>query len=415
MKNLFDTVINFGISEGLQPHDRRKIKTVNFLNLVCACFLIIGYSNYFILGSNFALGPVTFFLALTILSLFLSNIKRTQLSFVLFSLNVNASIFYINQQYPLEVGSYLFYFPLIVSVILLNNPSFKDSNFLFHASICAIGFCLSMFIKIPSIEVNVLNPEEMKTLWYYNVCMSAIITAILSFLLSRLILQQSNEIVNQNKDLSVAKEEVNVSLKEKEVLLAELHHRVKNNLAIISGLLNLQDDATSNEEAKEIIGDSKARIMSMALVHRMLYENAELKNLDLGQYASELIFELFNSYNLTRKVKIIQAYDKIILPVSKSIPLGLIINEIVTNSIKYVFKSAKKEKGTFSISIREKDLHVFMVVQDDGEGFPETFDPTSENLSLGIYLIKTLAEQIDGKVTFSNQNGARIELDFTLN
>jgi two-component sensor histidine kinase len=415
LKKLFDTVINYGIRPDLRPHDRRKIKTVNFLNLICACFLIIGYSNYFILGSNFAAGPVSFFLVLTILSLVLSKLYKTSASFVLFSLNVNAAIFYLNQQYPVEAGAYLFYFPLIVSVVLLNNPSFRDKHFLFHSFICGLGFTLSMFVNINFIEDKILSAEELKVLWYYDMFMSAIITAALSFLLNRLILQQINEILTQNKDLALAKEEVNVSLKEKEILLAELHHRVKNNLAIISGLLNLQDDATTNEEAKEIIGDSKARIMSMALVHRMLYENSELKNFDLGQYASELILELFNSYNLTRKVQITQEYDKIILPVTKSIPLGLILNEIVTNSIKYAFRSFTKDKSNFYISIREANNQVSMIIQDDGAGFPESFNPEAENLSLGIFLIKTLAEQIDGKVSFLNRNGARIELDFALN
>ncbi|MDI1354108.1 MAG: sensor histidine kinase [bacterium] len=415
MKKLFDSVINFGISEVLLPHDRRKIKTVNFLNVICACFLIIGYSNYFILGSNFAAGPVSLFLVLTLLSLVLSKLHMPGASFVLFSLNVNASIFYLNQQYPLEVGAYLFYFPLIVSVVLLNNPTFKDKYFLFHSLICAVGFSLSMFVKVRFIEVKTLSAEEIKVMWYYDMFISAIITATLSFLLNRLILQQSNEILTQNKDLTVAKEEVNVSLKEKEILLAELHHRVKNNLAIISGLLNLQDDATSNEEAKEIIGDSKARIMSMALVHRMLYENTELKNLDLGQYASELILELFNSYNLARKVQITQEYDTIILPIAKSIPLGLILNEIVTNSIKYAYRSASPEKGNFYVSIRENNNHVTVTIQDNGPGFPESFNPEAENLSLGVFLIKTLTEQIDGKVAFMTRGGARIELNFDLN
>jgi two-component sensor histidine kinase len=155
--------------------------------------------------------------------------------------------------------------------------------------------------------------------------------------------------------------------------------------------------------------------MSMALVHRMLYENAELKSLDLGRYASELISELFNSYDLQKYVNVRQDCDKIVLPVSKSIPLGLILNEIVTNSIKYVFRFSREEKGEFYISIKEHDGKVKMIVKDNGEGFPPDFNFEGENLSLGIYLIKTLSEQIDGQVQFSNDNGAKIELNFSLN
>src|SRR5690606_32267912 len=226
-----------------------------------------------------------------------------------------------------------------------------------------------------------------------NIIVAMIITAILSFLLTRVISKQNSEIVIQNNNLLRAKEVVKASLKEKEVLLAELHHRVKNNLAIISGLLNLQDDATDNEEAKEIIGDSKNRIMSMALVHRMLYENTELKNLDLSRYISELVLEMFNSYNLTQFIDITIDCDTVVLPVNKSVPLGLIINEIVTNSIKYVYKAHRKEKGKFFISVKEEQNTVTMIVKDNGPGFPIEFNPDAENLSLGIYLIKSLTEQ----------------------
>jgi len=315
--------------------------------------------------------------------------------------------------HPFETQNYLYYFPVIVSVVLLNNPSFTDKLSLIHMAVCVLFFTATFLVKIPSIQ-HELAAEKILFIRHFNIITAMIITAILSFLLTRVISKQNSEIVVQNNDLLRAKQVVNASLKEKEVLLAELHHRVKNNLAIISGLLNLQDDATSNEEAKEIIGDSKNRIMSMALVHRMLYENAELKNLDLSRYISELVLEMFNSYNLTRFVDITIDCDKVVLPVSKSVPLGLIINEIVTNSIKYVYKTNRKEKGRFFISVKEDNNNVTMNVKDNGPGFPAGFDSDAENLSLGIYLIKSLTEQIDGTVQFLNDSGARIEVKFVL-
>lgn len=276
-------------------------------------------------------------------------------------------------------------------------------------------FLATLFIDVPQWELKGLTERQINLLLYFNIGIAAVLTGLLSGLMNRLISNQNKEILLQNKDLTVAKQEINLSLKEKEVLLAELHHRVKNNLAIISGLLNLQEDATENEDAKKIISDSKTRIMSMALVHKMLYENRELKSINVGRYASELINELFNSYNLSKSVIVNEEYDQIDLPVNKSIPLGLILNEVVTNSIKYTFKNNQKHKGLFEVRIKLSNNNVQLTLKDNGNGFPEDFNSESDTRSLGIYLIKTLAEQIDGKVWFSNDNGAKIELNFILN
>jgi two-component sensor histidine kinase len=413
LKDLFTRIINFGTDGSQSAHELRKVRTTNLLNLVAFFFVLLSYSNYFTMGTDFAGVPVTIILSFSLLCLVLSAMGKSDLSFLLLNLYVNFAIFYFGKYHPVFSGTYLYYFPLIVSVVLLNNP-YRGWVSLLHYSICVAFFIATLFIQLPGFPIQ-LEPEKIRYLRMFNLIGSVSITAILSFLLTRLISKQNDEIIVQNQDLKRTKEAVNQSLKEKEILLAELHHRVKNNLAIISGLLNLQDDATTNEEAKEIIGDSKARIMSMALVHKMLYENANLKSLDVGQYTSELVSELFNSYDLLKQVTITQHYDKIILPVSKSIPLGLILNEIVTNSIKYVFKSKKKERGEFFISIKENNNHVTLIVKDNGRGFPSHFNAESETLSLGIYLIKTLSEQIDGKVRFSNDNGAKIEINFDLN
>lgn len=415
MRRAFNNLLAYGIEEEQSPHDQRKIKTLNFLNLIILLFLLVGFTNYFIIPEEFFFLPHITFFTLALISLYLNKRKRIRDAFVLFTLNVNLSVFYINQYYPLEVGAYLFYFPLIVSIVLLSNPSFKDRYSLLHMAICVVFFTANLCVDFPEFELKTLTAEQIKTLWYYDLVISAVITGILSFLLTRLITNQNNEIIAQNANLKKAKETVNTSLKEKEILLAELHHRVKNNLAIISGLLNLQEDATSNMEAKQILGDSKSRIMSMALVHKMLYENTELKSISFDKYASELVYELFNTYNLTRNVVITEDYDKILLPVSKSVPLGLVLNEIVTNSIKYVFKYSERNKGQFFISLKHSGEKVKLVVKDNGKGFPDDFNPDSETVSLGIYLIKTLTEQIDGTVRFSNDSGAKIELDFTVN
>lgn len=378
-------------------------------------FLIIGFTNYVFLKTDFKLLNSLIFIGLAVLSLFLNKFKRTQLAFILFTLNVNLSIFFINKYYPFESGSFLFYFPLIVSIVLLNNPSLRDKYSILHFGICALFFIGNIFIEFPNLIINNLSEEQIKLLWYYNLIISSSITGILSFLLTRIIYNQNREILLQNADLQKAQEIVNNSLKEKEVLLAELNHRVKNNLAIISGLLSLQENSIENEEAKRVLSDSKTRIMSMALVHKMLYENPQLKNIAIAKYSSNLLAELLNSYNVTKNIRVNEDYDNIYLPVSKSIPLGLILNELITNSIKYSYRYGQKQDWVFDISIKNTNNSVKLIVKDNGPGFSNNFNQETDTVSLGIFLVKTLTEQIDGEVKFSNDMGAKIELNFILN
>lgn len=249
-------------------------------------------------------------------------------------------------------------------------------------------------------------------MWTLNMIISTTVTAAIVFLLTRLISNQNKEITLQNSDLIKAKENINASLKEKEVLLAELNHRVKNNLAIINGLLNLQEDSINNIEAKQIISDSKNRISSMALVHKMLYNTGDLKHIQLNLYVSELIQELFKGYHLESKIKISQKFEPILLEVNKAIPLGLILNEIITNSIKYVYAQSEDNTGEFHIEMRMENNHVKIEINDFGPGFPMDFNTEQTPFTLGIFLIKSLTEQIDGEVQFLNANGAKILLQF---
>jgi two-component sensor histidine kinase len=414
LKKIFNALIALGLEDSQSSYEKRRIKTTNLINLLVIILILIGYSNYFIIGSDFAFVPVTTFMCLSALSLYLNKIHKNMASFLLFSITINLSIFFINEYYPFETGTYLFYFPLIVSVVLLNNPSFRDKYSVRHFAICAAFFVAALLLDFPDLRLVTLKPIQIRILWYFDFVMATLLTGVLTFLLTRIIYNQNKEIIVQNDDLKKAKEIVNVSLKEKEVLLAELHHRVKNNLAIISGLLNLQEEATVSEEAKQVLSDSKTRIMSMALVHKMLYESVELKSINLGVYASELINELLYSYNLLKVVKVNEDFDAVTISVNKSIPLGLVLNEVITNCIKYTYKPCKELNGVFNISIKLKDNQVSLIMKDNGTGFPKDFNTESDNPSLGIYLIKTLAEQIDAKVWFSNEDGAKIELNFSV-
>ncbi len=415
MKSLLISLINLGITDALNAHEKRRIRTVNLLNAVIIFFLATGLINFFILKNDYNFTPFFVFTTLCLASLFLNKIHQSSLSALLFTINMNVEIFYINKTYPVEVGAYLYYYPVIVSVVLLNNPQTRDRFALTHFLTCLIFFLSNLFLDFPEWRILNLREDQIQKMWLLNIVISTTVTGTIVYLLTRLISNQNKEITLQNLDLIQAKENINASLKEKEVLLAELNHRVKNNLAIISGLLNLQESSIENNEAKQIIGDSKNRINSMALVHKMLYKNADLKNINLSAYVSELIDELFRSYQLNAKVEIRKKLDPIILAVNKSIPLGLILNEIITNSIKYVYAQSEENKGVFEIQIQCTDNLVMIEMNDHGQGFPFDFNAEQTQFTLGIFLIKSLTEQIDGEVRFSNEGGAKIALQFLAN
>jgi len=413
LKKIFSSLINLGVEGGLTALDRRRIKTVNVINLIVGFFLIAGLSNIALIGVHYPFGFNFAFFCLTLLSLLLNKFNLHACAFVVFTLNTNLSIFFINQYYPYDTGAFVYYFPLIISVVLLNNPINIDRFAIIHFAICIAFFILNFVVSLPFKVPVSFDAEQSHIIWIYNMVISAVVTALLSVLVTRLIHNQSKEIVVQNINLIRAKEEVDTSLKEKEVLLAELHHRVKNNLAIIAGLLNLQEDTSPSEEVKQALSDSKARIMSMALVHKMLYKNPELKNIDFGHYVAELVSELFNSYSLLNRIKLVFECADLRLPVNKSIPLGLILNEAVTNSIKYVFRQNSPQNPEFRIEIKILSGQVYMSIKDNGPGFPEGFNNGEGRHSLGIYLIVSLTEQIDGQVRFLNEGGAKIELTFS--
>lgn len=207
----------------------------------------------------------------------------------------------------------------------------------------------------------------------------------------------------------IAKQKLEKSLKEKEVLLSEIHHRVKNNLAIITGLLELQSYEIKNKEALQILSSSQTRINSIALVHEKLYMSDDLSEINMQNYINELISFIANTLQPDDiDINLSLDIDYIKLEINQALPCGLFLNEVITNSYKHAFKG--KKKGNMCISFKEKNGNLTLVIQDDGIGFiEEEYDATN---SLGMSLIETLADQLEGYIEKKNTPGAFIKLDF---
>jgi two-component sensor histidine kinase len=202
------------------------------------------------------------------------------------------------------------------------------------------------------------------------------------------------------------------SLAEKESLLKEIHHRVKNNLQIVSSLLYLQEDYIKDPKGVEILRQSQNRIKSMALIHEQLYGTTDLAKIDFGRYVQGLTANLFDAYAIDpARIRLNVRADHIALGVDKAVPCGLIINELVSNALKHAFQP--DTDGTLDIVIRTPQVgRMEIVVADNGIGFAER-PVVAEKTSLGLRIIDTLVTQLDGVLAVETENGTRFRI--TLN
>jgi PAS domain S-box-containing protein len=202
------------------------------------------------------------------------------------------------------------------------------------------------------------------------------------------------------------------SLKEKEVLLQEVHHRVKNNLQIISSILNLQSSYVSDQATLDILQESQQRIKSMSFIHETLYRTADFNKLEFTQYINTIVTNLVRTYSTSHtSVELIADLDDIYLSLDQSIPCGLIVNELVSNAMKYAWKGKKKGKLKATLKEKPEDL-VCITIADDGVGLPKDFQYDKTD-SLGIQLVYTLVEQLDAilKVN-SSAKGTSFNIEF---
>jgi len=207
-----------------------------------------------------------------------------------------------------------------------------------------------------------------------------------------------------------AQDKIKKSLKEKDVLLKEIHHRVKNNLQIVSSLLSLQSRYIKEPGSVEIFKESQTRIKSMALIHEKLYQTGDLTRIDLAEYVNELVSDLFRSYSVnTYLIKYKIKSNSILLDINTAIPCGLIINELVTNSIKHAFPD--NVQGELYIEIKCERDYFIIKVQDNGIGFPKELDLNNIK-TLGLQLVTNLTNQLEGEIELSREDGTCFQIKF---
>lgn len=220
--------------------------------------------------------------------------------------------------------------------------------------------------------------------------------------------QLQKEIVDRMR----AEEHIRGSLAEKEALLQEVHHRVKNNLQVVSSLLALQASHLEDEQAAAILKDSQSRIRSMALIHEQLYQSQDLARIDFYEYLGSLASALLASYSdKAASVSLRMRVDRVFLGVGTALTCGLIVNELVSNALKHAFPGDRK--GEICVELHEEDHRTYrLVVSDNGRGLPDGLDYRASK-SLGLRLVTKLAEsQLNGSLTVQSTDGTEVVVSF---
>ena len=239
-----------------------------------------------------------------------------------------------------------------------------------------------------------------------------LLITIMALLYNRYRLKQktNRELESQQREIAKQNHSLQHLLSEKEWLLKEIHHRVKNNLQIVMSLLNSQSAFVQNESALTAIHDSQHRVHAMSLIHQKLYSTENVSSIDMSIYIRELVSYLRDSFNTAQRIRFELHVEPLELDVSQAVPLGLILNEAITNSIKYAFPNDMK--GVITISLSNTGFHNYLlIISDNGIGMPAHVKDKKPG-SLGMSLMEGLSEDLDGNFSIVSDNGTMIKISF---
>jgi len=248
---------------------------------------------------------------------------------------------------------------------------------------------------------------------FIAICGAIFLTAFeLIFRLGRRLMEKGTALEEEVVERQKAQHQAETSLKEKELLLREIHHRVKNNLQIVSSLLRLQSRRIDDAKTVEILNDSRSRISAMSLIHESLYKPSSLSSVSLREYVLELTFKLFDFYGVDADlIALVIDVEPITLNIDTATPCGLIINELVTNSLKYAFPAERS--GAITITMKRTGESGYLLqVGDNGVGLPPVLD-IRQTQSLGLQLVVNLVEkQLQGELEVRRDRGTTYVITF---
>lgn len=386
-------VFLLGVSAKRSRIENKKIILVNQINsIIIATSLLSGIFLLFF-KRTIGLGVLAFGL-IYLLPFMLQKAGKVKLARNSMLFFASTSIALFSYFLGFEKGIIFYLFPILIAMgYTFPYKHIKELLFQFL-------YMLSFFVYLIYEHFYINSDFDPDLMFWANMLYSFIYSTLIILLYSY---RSQKDLENYNKKLELRQKTQQIAqkaIKDKEILIAEIHHRVKNNLAVITSMINLQMSDNINPEAREVLQESLGRILSMSLVHEKLYNQNDLSNVNVRDYIFSLVEEIKYSYLKNKKnIDVSIEVDSFYININQAVPIGLVLNELISNAFKHAFKDIQDPELTIRCS--EIGQKIILSVKDNGNGFD--YKKISQKPTLGITIIESLSEQLEGTYEFASE------------
>jgi len=393
-KEQIRTLANLGIDASMSPKDKAQLRVLNSFVLLSCFFTPFFIVAFFIFGYWQSALVFCAILIWLIIILWFQSKKRIAVFKTLLLCCIGTALPAITLSLGIESGFWIYY--CLFPVIAFNTFELNDTRkwiyfFVFLALLILINQLVTLAPSYPWIELSL---AEIGVLYRLNLILCIIFISVLML-----------SVVRTESELH---RELESTIAEKNVLLAEVHHRVKNNLAVISSMLRLQIKESNNVELNNVLQNNSNRIHSMSLTHNKLYVQDEISKIAFDKYLEDLAKQLIHSYDGILNIKLNLDLSSVVISLNDASVIGLIVNEIITNSIKHAF--IKDSPAIIDIKLNTDSVNHHLLIGDNGKGFVAS--EVDSNESLGLMLIDSLTTQLDGTYQILNKQGTKYIITF---
>ena len=397
-RKFFQKLISIGVRDSNTVEFNNKLRLVNVFIWLCILFCFPYYIGFIAIGESnlaliFIISQVLYFLCLIANRDGYYNTAK-----YLIIISTNYAVLTMNFSFGHEAGFLRYYFaaPLVIFTLF----HYKQiTHIILGMSLYMSSFVLGQLFYLAGVPALLeFSPEILSNLSILNIFLTLLFLTLLTKGFSKQYYESYKALDEQHKNLQKL-------IGEKNTLLSETHHRVKNNLAVISGLFDLQMIYNQNQEVSEILNNSKRRIKSMSMIHESLYIQDDLANIDFKEYISQMINEIESSIKTNPDIEVKLDVQGLHFELQRAVPLGLIVNEVLTNAFKHAFQP--NQKGEIRVIFKKEEKYILQI-KDNGKGLPSELDSGS----LGMTLIDALVQQLEGEYSYGSENGTTFEMQF---
>ncbi len=401
-------VSRIGIKEGYDDSLTKRITLTNQFSVIALTIFFFSGLNNLSLGDTFSGVLLEGFVLVCLFGLYMNGRNHHDFAIIFLFMTINLAVFYFNSYSGVLSGTYLYYFPLILAIAFVFNIRTDQKVIFLNLFFIILLILVNLLTRYELFTSNFINDEKRYQMFVFNLLFSCLAVGFFIYLTIKNGLKESELYSQRIAEHEQAEKKIKEALAEKEVLLSELHHRVKNNLAIISGLFSLKIGNDPPSEARNVLVESRNRVISMSLIHNRLYKNNNFTDVNFEQYIAELISEINASYpSISGSVKVTTDIGDVVLNINIAVPCGLILNELLTNCYKHAFTG--KGEGTIHVSFKQEKETYTLSVSDNGIGLASGYQ---EKESLGLSVIEALSEQLNGSFDYSSATGTTFVLKF---